>query len=62
MLGAFNAVATILAVRFILLVSVGGGIVLAWIATKGGQPLQLGAVGLYTVTVCVPLVWLSSRR
>lgn len=62
LIAGFNVAALILATRLILLLAVLGALGLTWIAAQGGTPMQLGAVGLYTCTVILPLVWLSSRR
>lgn len=59
-LGTINVLAAVLAVRLILLVSVGGAIFLAWLAQD--NPYRIGAVGVYTASVVLPVVWLSSRR
>lgn len=61
-MGALNFAAQILAVRMILLVATGGAIALAWLAASEHDPYRLGSVGVYTVTVVLPLVWLAGRR
>lgn len=60
--GAINVLAAVLAVRLILLVATVGAIALAWLAAQEHDPYRLGALGAYTVTVVVPLIWLSARR
>lgn len=59
-MGTVNVLAAILAVRLILLVAVGGAIFLAWLAAD--NPYRIAAVGVYTASVVLPVVWLSSRR
>ena len=60
-LGALQVAVFILAARAILLISVCGAICLAYLAIAQAEPLRLGAVGLYTLGVVLPLVWLASR-
>ena len=61
-LGAVNVLVAVLAVRLILMVSVLGGIALAWSGVTSPDPLRLAAVGIYGVLVLLPIVWLASRR
>ena len=61
-MGALNVAVAILAVRLILLISIGGAITLAVMALGNAEPMRLAAVGIYTVTVVLPLVWLSGRH
>lgn len=61
-IGSLNVAAQILAARLVLLLSVVGAFALGWRAVSGGQPMQLGAVGLYTITVVLPITWLCARR
>lgn len=61
-IGSLNVAAMILAARFILLLATCGAFVLAWMATREAQPLQLVAVGIYLLGVVFPLTWLSSRQ
>lgn len=61
-LGALNAVSAVIAVRLILLVSVSGAIVLAYLALNQPDPYRLGALALYGSFVVLPVVWLASRR
>ena len=60
-LGALNLAARVLAVRLILLLATIGAAGLTWMALAEHDPLRLIAVGIYTLTVVVPLIWLSSR-
>jgi hypothetical protein len=59
-MGAFSVLAKVLAVRFTLLIAVGGAIWLTWVVREG-QPLQLATVAVYCAAVVIPLVWLASR-
>ena len=61
-IGAINALAIVLAVRLILLVSVCGAISLAYLALVSADVYRLGALAIYACVVVVPLVWLSARR
>jgi len=61
-IGAMNVAVAILAARMILLLAVIGAIALTWDALQAADPLRLGAVAGYAVTVVCPLVWLSSRH
>ena len=61
-MGAMNVATRILAVRMILLLAVLGAVILTWLALLTADPVRLGAVALYTITVVMPLVWLSSRN
>ena len=61
-MGAFNALALILSARLIVLVGVGGGISLTWLALQSPDPMRLGALAIYSLAVVVPTVWLASRR
>lgn len=60
-LGFMQAAALVLAARMILLISVLIAGLLALRALDGG-PMQLGAVGLFTATVVLPLVLLAGKR
>ena len=60
-IGSLNVVVAVLAVRLILLLATCGAFILAWVATRDAQPLQLGAVGIYLVGVVLPLTWLTRR-
>ena len=61
MIGAVNVMVQILAVRMILLLGVIGAFALGWGALAQDSPLRLVALGIYTATVVLPLVWLASR-
>ena len=61
-LGALNLAVTILAVRLIVLVGVGGGIALTWLALDQPDPMRLGALALYGLLIMVPVIWLAGRR
>ena len=61
MIGALNVAISIVAVRLTVLVAVVGGIVLTWLALGEPDLMRLGALGIYTLAVVVPTVWLASR-
>jgi hypothetical protein len=61
-IGAFNALTVILAVRLTLLLSVGGAFALAYLALPAADPWKLAVLGVYTVVVVVPLVALAARQ
>jgi hypothetical protein len=61
-IGALNALTVILAVRLTLLVAVCGAIALAYLALQASDPMKLGALGIYTALVVIPLVALAARR
>jgi uncharacterized BrkB/YihY/UPF0761 family membrane protein len=61
-LGAFNVLAIILAIRFTLLVSVIGAIILALAVERNPDPWRLGALAIYSLIVVLPTVWLASRK
>ena len=60
-IGTLNLATAILAIRLILLLAVLGAIGLTWLALAQPEPLRLGAVGLYSASVVLPLVWLAGR-
>ena len=60
-LGAINVLILVTAVRIIVLVAVGGGIVLALSALSAPDPWRLGVLAIYALAVVVPVVWLASR-
>jgi hypothetical protein len=62
MLGALNVAVAILAVRLILLVAVVGASGLTYLVLVQPDPYRLGALGIYTAVVVVPLIWLTARR
>jgi hypothetical protein len=57
-IGAFQAVASVLAVRFLLLLALLGGFALAFLALRAGTPQAAGVLVAYAVLVIIPLVWL----
>jgi hypothetical protein len=61
-LGAINVATAILAVRLILLLAVAGAVFLALEALATAEPLRLAALGVYTLSVVLPLVWLAARH
>ena len=61
-MGALNVAVMILAVRLVVLVAVGGGIVLTWLALQEPDPMRLGALGIYAAVIVVPCIWLAGRR
>ena len=64
-MGALNLLAVVLAVRLVLLVAVVGALWLAKLALDVAAPVQMPALimlGVYCVTVVLPMVWLSSRK
>jgi hypothetical protein len=61
-IGAFNVLAIILAVRLILLVAVIGAIIVVSGVMAAPDPWRLGALAIYTIVVVIPLVWLSGRK
>ena len=60
-LGALTVAIRILAARAILLFAVLGAIGLAWLALSSSDYVRMAALALYTITVVVPLIWLSSK-
>jgi hypothetical protein len=61
-IGSLNVVTAVLAVRLILLLATLGAAILTFIALENENPLRLAALGVFTCTVVLPLVWLSSRQ
>jgi hypothetical protein len=61
-LGAINVLVAVVAVRFALLVSIIGAIVLTYITIEAPDPWRLAALGVYTALVVLPATWLASRR
>ena len=61
-MGTLNVLMIVVAVRSIVLVAVGGGIALTWLALSNPDPLRLGALGIYAVGVAIPTVWLAARK
>lgn len=60
-IGALNVATQILAVRFVVLISVVGGIALTCLALFSPDPYKLGALAIYTLSVVGPAVWLAGR-
>lgn len=60
-LGALTVAIRILAARAILLFAVLGAIGLAWLALSASDYVRLAALGLYTATVVIPLIWLAGK-
>ena len=61
MLGAINTLAVILAVRFIALVAVTGGIILTWYTLSASDQMRLGALAIYCVGMGL-MIWLLGRK
>jgi hypothetical protein len=64
-LATINVLVAVIAVRLVLLVAVVGALVLARAALEAAPIAQQPALvmlGVYCLTVVVPLVWLASRR
>jgi hypothetical protein len=62
MMGTLNVLIAVIAVRFALLVSIIGAIVLTYITIEAPDPWRLAALGVYTALVVLPATWLASRR
>lgn len=56
---ALHAVATLLAIRFLLLLAVAGGFVLALLALRAGTYQADGVLAAYAVLIVLPLVALE---
>ena len=61
-MGAFSALALVLAARLILLVAIVGAFLLTYIVVAAPDPWRLAALGVYALAVVLPTVWLASRR
>lgn len=61
-LAAINVLVLVTAVRIIVLVAVGGGVMLTAITLAEPDPWRLGALAIYALAVVVPAVWLASQR
>ena len=61
-MATLNVLFVILAVRAILLVAVIGAIWLTINVERDPDPWRLGAMGIYTAVVIVPLIWLAARK
>ena len=57
--GVFHAVATLLAVRLLLMLSLIGGFALAFLALRTGTYQAGGVLVAYAVLIVIPLVWLE---
>jgi hypothetical protein len=60
-IGAVNVLTRMLAVRAILLVSIGGAIALTWLAVASPDLLRLGALMIYCASTVVPMIVMSLR-
>jgi len=58
-MGGLNVLAAILAIRIILLISVGGAIVLAVMVVGNAEPMKLAALVIYGATCVLPVAWLA---
>jgi DNA-binding XRE family transcriptional regulator len=58
-LAVFHAIASLLAVRLMLLLALMGGFALAWRALDIGTPQAGAVVVAYAVLLLLPLVWLE---
>ena len=61
-IGSINVLVLILSAKMIVLVAVLGGIYLTMIALAQPDPWRLASLAAYGLMVCVPVVWLASRR
>ena len=61
-MGTINVLATVLAIRLTLLVSVCGAIALSVLALREPDVYRLAALGVYAAVVVVPMVWLAGRH
>jgi hypothetical protein len=59
-LGALNLATQILAIRFVVLTAIVGGISLTWLALGQPDPYRLGALAIYCGFVVLPTVWLAA--
>lgn len=60
MLGSINVLAKVLSVRWTLMMSVAGGILLTTLAISNPDIYKLGAIAIYGFLVVVPVVWLAA--
>jgi hypothetical protein len=60
-IGALTAIASILAVRLLLLLAILGGFVIAVMALRDGGYQAAGVLVAFAVLILIPLVWLESR-
>ena len=61
-IGVFYAVASLLAVRVLLLLGLVGGFVLAWMALKIDTPQAVGVLIAYAILIMIPLVYLERTK
>ena len=59
MLGAFNALALVLAGRFLVLVAIGGEIFLTYMSIGNPDLYRLIALGIYCIFVVCPCVYMA---
>jgi hypothetical protein len=62
MMAVINTVAIVLAVRFIVLVAVIGGVALTYMALGNPDPYRLGALAIYSMAIVGPTIWLAARK
>ena len=62
MLAVINTVALVLALRFIVLIAVIGGVVLTYMALDHPDPYRLGALAIYCLAIVIPSMALAARR
>jgi len=62
MVATLRAIALMLSVRFILLLCLIGGFVLAVIAATASSLAPLYVLIAYALLICLPVVWLDSHR
>ena len=60
-IGTLTAIASILAVRLLLLLALVGGFVVAVMALRDGGYQAAGVLVAYAVLIVIPMVWLESR-
>lgn len=61
-MGALNVLSAVLASRLIVLIAVLGGIWLTATGLQTADPIRLVPLGIYSLFVVVPAVWLASRK
>lgn len=59
-LGAVNVMTMLLAARLLVLVAIAGAIGLTWLALGNPDPYRLIALGIYSLLVVCPCVWLAA--
>jgi uncharacterized BrkB/YihY/UPF0761 family membrane protein len=59
--GTLNVLLALLAARLTLLVGVGGGVYLSYLALTNPVPMVWVIPAVYSVLVVVPLVWLAAQ-